>query len=106
MNLICPNLQGTPNSIFATIDHDVHRRRRNAYSNFFSKQSIRKYSSAVQSCVDKLCSRPADHKKQGKKLNLSHAWSAFTGDVVTEYSFPASYGLLDHPEFSLEYYEL
>ncbi|KAL6718220.1 hypothetical protein ACLMJK_004308 [Lecanora helva] len=80
---------GTPNSILATIDHDVHRRRRNAYANFFSKQSIRRYSSVVQSCVDKLCARFAEHEVQGKKINLSHAWSAFTGNVVTEYTnFP------------------
>lgn len=97
---------GTPNSILATIDHDVHRRRRNAYANFFSKQSIRKYSSVVQSCVDKLCARLDKHKRRGKKINLSHAWSAFAGDVVTEYSFPAPYGLLDQPDFAPEYYEL
>ena len=97
---------GTPNSILATIDHDVHRRRRGAFANFFSKGRIREYSSVVQSCVDKLCNRISEHAKQGKKINLMHAWTAFTGDVVTAYSFPASYGLLDQPDFAPEYYEL
>ncbi|KAL8934452.1 MAG: hypothetical protein Q9216_005910 [Gyalolechia sp. 2 TL-2023] len=97
---------GTPNSIVATVDHDVHRRRRNAYSNFFSKQSIRKYSPVVQSCVDKLCRRLEEHRSTGRKINLMHAYTAFTGDAVTAYSFPASYGLLDQPDFAPDYYEL
>ena len=97
---------GTPNSIIATLDHDVHRRRRNAYANFFSKQSIRRYSPVVQSCVDKLCGRLKEHQSAGEKINLMHAFTALTGDVVTEYSFPASYGLLDQADFAPEYYEL
>lgn len=105
---------GTPNSILSTIDHDLHRRRRNAYSTFFSKQSIRKYSSVIQSCVDKLCGRLDECKLLGKRVNLMHAMTAFTGDVVTAYSFPKSYGLLDRPDFvprdqpdfAPEYYEL
>ena len=97
---------GTPNSILATLDHDVHRRRRNAYSGFFSKQSIRKYSSALQATTDKLCSKFREHQSRGEKINLMHAWSAFTGDVVTEYSFPSSYGLLDQPNFAPDYFEL
>lgn len=97
---------GTPNSILATIDHDVHRRRRNAYANFFSKQSIRKWSSVVQSNVDKLCMRLEEHRSSGKKVNLMHAYTAFTGDVVSAYSFPQSYGQLDRPDFAPEYYEL
>ncbi|KAL8720014.1 MAG: hypothetical protein Q9225_003059 [Loekoesia sp. 1 TL-2023] len=97
---------GTPNSIIATVDHDVHRRRRNAYANFFSKQSIRKYSPVVQLCVDDLCRRLEEHRSAGRKVNLMHAWTAFTGDVVTEYSFPASYGLLDRSDFAPEYYKL
>ncbi|KAL9001945.1 MAG: hypothetical protein Q9188_005103 [Gyalolechia gomerana] len=97
---------GTPNSILATVDHDVHRRRRSAYSNFFSKQSIRKYSPIVQSCVDKLCRRLQEHRSTGRKVNLMHAYTALTSDVVTEYSFPASYGLLDQPDFAPDHYEL
>lgn len=97
---------GTPNSILATIDHDVHRRRRHAYSNFFSKQSIRKYSSVIQACVDKLCTRLEEHRSSGKKVNVMHAWTAFTGDVVSAYSFPAPYGLLDRADFAPEFFEL
>ncbi|KAL8726449.1 MAG: hypothetical protein Q9181_006046 [Wetmoreana brouardii] len=97
---------GTPNSILATIEHDVHRRRRNAYSNYFSKQAIRKYSNVIHAAVDKLCAKFEECKKDGKKINLMHAYTAMTGDVVTEYCFPKSYGLLDKPDFAPEYHDL
>ena len=64
---------GTPNSILATIEHDVHRRRRSAYANYFSKQSIKKYSNVIQSAVDKLCARFEQHYKEHKRINLMHA---------------------------------
>ena len=35
-----------------------------------------------------------------------HAYTALSGDIVTEYCFPKSYGLLDQPEFAPDYYEM
>ena len=97
---------GTPNSILATIEHDVHRRRRNAYANYFSKQSINRYSNVIQAAVDKLCDKLSECGKGHKKINLMHAYTAMTGDVVTEYCFPKSYGLLDQPDFAPDYHDL
>lgn len=97
---------GTPNSILATLDHDLHRRRRQPYLNFFSKQSIRKYSSVIQSTADLLCSNLAQHQALGTKINLMHAWTAFAADIVTGYSFPHSYALLDSPDFAPDFTEL
>ena len=97
---------GTPDSILATIDHDRHRRRRNAYSNYFSKQSIRKYSNIIQSAVDKLCDCLREDLTQGRTVNLVHAYSAMAGDVVSGYCFPDSYHLLDKPGFAPEFSEL
>ncbi|KAL8821025.1 MAG: hypothetical protein Q9223_000864 [Gallowayella weberi] len=97
---------GTPNSILATIEHDVHRRRRNAYANYFSKQSIQRYSGVIQSTVDKLCAKFEDAIRDGKKINLMHAYTAMTGDVVTAYCFPKPYGLLDQTDFAPDYYDL
>ena len=64
---------GTPNSILATIEHNVHRRRRSAYANYFSKQSIKKYSNVIQAAVNKLCAKFEQHCKEHKKINLMHA---------------------------------
>ncbi|KAL8866520.1 MAG: hypothetical protein Q9174_006256, partial [Haloplaca sp. 1 TL-2023] len=97
---------GTPNSILATVPHDIHRRRRAAYSNYFSKQSITRYSSVIASAVSTLCLKFEESAKAGKKINLMHAYTAMTGDIVTEYCFPEPYGLLKHPNYAPEYYEL
>ena len=97
---------GNPNSILTTIEHDVHRRRRSAYANYFSKQSINRYSIVIQAAVDKLCNRFSEHQKAGKRINLMHAYTAMTGDVVTGYCFQKAYGLLDQPDFAAEYHDL
>lgn len=99
-------MTGTPNSILATVEHDAHRRRRNAYANYFSKQSIRSYSNAIQAAVDKLCLKLRENTKSGKPVNLLHAYSAMTGDIVTGYCFPEAYGLLDKPDFGADFYNL
>ena len=95
-----------PDSTLATIDHDLHQRRRNAYINYFHPLSIRKYSILIQTSVDKLCARLKEFKMKGEKVNLVHAYSALAGDVVTGYCFPESYHLLDEPYFAPEFSEL
>ena len=97
---------GAPNSILTTVDHDIHRRRRNAYANYFSKQSIRNYSTVIQAAVDKLCFKLQERSKFGKPVNLLHAYSAMTGDIVTGYCFPEAYGLLDKPDCGADFHEL
>ena len=45
-----------------------------------------------------MCARMRQISKSGKPVNLLHVYSAMTGDVVTGYCFPESYGLLDEPD--------
>ncbi|KAL8662026.1 MAG: hypothetical protein Q9202_005080 [Teloschistes flavicans] len=97
---------GTPHSILATIEHDVHRRRRSAYANYFSKQSIKRYSSTIQEAVMKVCDRFEEHRMKGRTVNLMHAYCAMAGEVVSGYCFPKSYGLLDQPDFAPDYHAL
>ncbi|KAL9012150.1 MAG: hypothetical protein Q9173_003063 [Seirophora scorigena] len=64
------------------------------------------YSSVIQACVDNLCTRLEEHRSSGKKVNLMHAWTAFTGNVVSTYYFPAPYGLLDRSDFAPEFFKM
>ena len=89
---------GTPDAILSTLDHDVHRRRRNAYDKYFSRQSVRSYSEVIQATVDKLCLRMREISKSGSTVNLWPVYSAMTADVVTGVCFPESYRLLDGPD--------
>ena len=79
-------MAGAPNSILTTVDHGIHRRRRNAYANYVSKQSIRSYDNVMQAAVNKLCLRLRENMKSGKPVNLLHATSTVTGDIVKSVS--------------------
>lgn len=57
----------------------------------------------IQTSVEKIYARMREHAAKGDPVNLVHAYSAFTGDVVTAYCFPESYNLLDKPDFSPEF---
>ena len=91
-------MAGAPDGILTTVEHDIHRRRRNAYDKYFSKQSARNHSNVVQATVDKLCKRMRQISKSGNPVNLFYVYSAMTADVVTGYCFPETYGLLDEPD--------
>lgn len=97
---------GTPNSILATMDHDVHRRRRNAYANYYSKQFIKRYSNVIQIAFDRLCTMFENYNGSGKKISLLHAYTTLAGDIAREFCFPKSYDLLDRPNLAPDYFEL
>ena len=91
-------ITGTPEAILATVDHNVHRRRRNAYDKYFSKQSIRSNSNVLQAAVDKSCARMRQISKSVGSVNLFAIYSAMTADIASGYCFPEAYHLLDEPD--------
>ena len=91
-------MTGTPDAILATVDHDIHRRRRNAYDKYFSKQSIRNNSHVIQAAVEKVCARMRQISKSEHSVNLFAVYSALTADVASGYCFPEAYHLLDEPD--------
>ncbi|CAF9914838.1 hypothetical protein IMSHALPRED_002255 [Imshaugia aleurites] len=90
-----------PGSLVGTLDHDVHRKRRAAVLPFFSKQKIYALEPVITSMVDKLCEKMEDYRKSGEVLPLRNALHCFAVDVVGEYCFAESGGLLDRPKFAL-----
>ncbi|KAI1156181.1 cytochrome P450 [Nemania diffusa] len=71
---------GTPNSMVATMDHDMHRRRRNAVNTFFSTASIQRLEPIMQDHISRI-------------------------DVITIYAFGDSFGFLDEPDLGRPYFE-
>ncbi|KAI4195466.1 MAG: hypothetical protein LQ346_003430 [Caloplaca aetnensis] len=93
------------NSAFDTLDHDKHRMRRAPWNPYFSKQAISRIQPLlIQSAVDKLCDRLAEHQAAGKPVIMTNAYASLTTDVISEYSFPEGYDLLSRPEFDGEHY--
>ena len=84
-----------------TLDHDIHRMRRAAVLPFFSKQKIYALEPVITSTVDKLCEKVQDYCKSGEIMPLRNAFHCFAADVIGEYCFAESGGLLDKPGFAL-----
>jgi cytochrome P450 len=94
------------NSAFDTLDHDKHRMRREPWNPYFSKQSVSRLQPLlIQTAVNKLCDRLAEHQAAGKPVIMTHAYACLTVDVISEYSFPIGYRLLDRPEFDSKNYQ-
>lgn len=94
-----------PGSSVGTIEHDLHRKRRMAVLPFFSKTKIYALEPVIQSTIDRLCNRIEDYVKSGQPLNLRNAYKCFAADVVAEYCFAESGGLIDKPDFSLGHWK-
>lgn len=90
-----------PGSLVGTLDHDIHRRRRAAVLPFFSKQKIYALEPVITATVEKLCDKLQDYRKNGSPVPIRNAFHCFAADVVAEYCFAESGGLLDTPDFGL-----
>ena len=94
-------------SIFGTVQHDHHRLRRAPINPFFSKKSISAIEPLIQSKVDLLCTAlgeyapgGSDENRAGKEIELGLAYMSLTLDVISQFAFGKTYGLLNLPGFS------
>lgn len=90
---------GNALSMLGTVPHEHHRIRRGALSPYFSKRSVTNLEPMIQSNIDILCRRFREFQRAKKPVNLYYAFAALTMDIITEYSFARSYGMLETPEF-------
>ena len=97
---------GNCDMAFTTVNHSVHRHRRGAFSKFFSKMSVRRLQPEIQSRVDRLCDKLSEKVDTGLPVDMAHAYSALTQDVITEYCFSNCRNVLEAEEFSPWYYKL
>ena len=91
---------GSTDMTFGTVGYTLHRRRRGAFSNFFSKASVRKLQPVIQSLVDRLCEKLLEKTDAGEPVNMVHAYSALTQDIITEYCFSSCRNVLEMENFS------
>lgn len=64
-------------SVGGTINHDLHRKRREALNPFFSRRSVTTMESMVAQKVQQLHQRLEVHMKQQTSINLSDVYFAF-----------------------------
>ena len=91
----------TRENAFKTVQHDLHKQRRNQISPFFSKASVRTLEPLILSKVNKLCDRL---EEQRGVVSLTHAFVALTVDIISRVCFGDSYGYLDNEHFARDWY--
>lgn len=80
---------------FGTVDHDLHRLRRIPLARFFSRAMITRLEPEIQVLVQKLCDKLLSQSGDGEVFDVTMAYSCFTSDAISGYSFGESFGLLD-----------
>ncbi|KAL4990946.1 cytochrome P450 [Aspergillus falconensis] len=97
---------GNNTSAFATVRHEHHRLRRSALNPLFSKSAIQRLRPQMQNTLAQLCSRLDGFTFTGKDVDLGIALTAFAADVITEYCFGQSLGLIGKDDFGKEWIEM
>ena len=81
-------------SVFGTVSHDEHRRRRRAINGFMAKQILRCSEDRMRECADLLCT--AIRKQYGAQgyCEFRINFMAYATDVVSEFTLGKPFGLL------------
>ncbi|KAK3336174.1 cytochrome P450 CYP542B3 [Cercophora scortea] len=92
---------GADESSVGTAEHDLHRVRKTALNHFFSTQSVRNLQPIIEERVNALLARFSDHatRSSDQPLDVLYPFSAFTNDVICEYSFAKSDHLTEEPDY-------
>ncbi|KAJ3499440.1 hypothetical protein NLG97_g337 [Lecanicillium saksenae] len=86
----------------ATVEHDLHRTRKNAVVKFFSRAQVSELEVVVHDGVQRLCEKLLNFRGQGP-FELADAYSCFTCDMITGYCFGEDTGFLDQPGWEPNY---
>ncbi|KAF7126040.1 hypothetical protein CNMCM5793_002399 [Aspergillus hiratsukae] len=94
-------------SHLATIEHDLHRKRRKPLDPYFSRAGVTKLEPMVAELCEKLIiERFGSFRGTGKVVRLDHAFTAFSGDVINRLCIDDPPNLVDDPEFSPAWFNL
>ncbi|ETS86904.1 hypothetical protein PFICI_00732 [Pestalotiopsis fici W106-1] len=88
-----------PGSTLCTAPHDLHKVRRLALNNFFSKAKVIARQDIIQRNVAKLCDRITE--LNGNTFDLGAAISAVARDIACQYIINKTYGALDKDDFNV-----
>ena len=94
------------NQILQTMDHDLHRKRRQPMSTYFSKRRIQTLEPVIKEKVDRLILRLSQACQSGDMVNLSYVYSGLTMDVISGYCFGEDMHSLDRDEFGREWLDM
>jgi hypothetical protein len=90
---------GANTMTFTTAKSSLHAIRRTPLNPMFSKRSIAKFEPIIRDKVELMSKGITASKENRDILVLSNAFSAYAGDVITEYCFGFCYNHLESPGF-------
>ncbi|KAL8663897.1 MAG: hypothetical protein Q9202_003446 [Teloschistes flavicans] len=94
-------------SHLATIGHDLHRKRRKPLDPYFSRVGVQKLEPMVADLCERLViGRFERFKGTGKVVRFDHAFTAFSGDVISRLCVDDPPNLVDDPDFSPGWFDL
>jgi cytochrome P450 len=97
---------GTPSSMVTTVEHDIHRQRRNAVAGFFSTASIRQLEPIIRGTMSKLLERLEATAQEGSPpIQIHHVFKACTSDVITKYAFGENFAFMERADFGKPYFD-
>lgn len=94
-----------PHSIVSTIDHDLHRQRRNALNSFFSVASVRRLEPIMKSYLTKMMARLEQSGKSGEVVQIHHVFMACASDIITQYAFGECLNFIDEWDYGRWYFQ-
>ncbi|KAI5357965.1 putative cytochrome P450 [Septoria linicola] len=96
---------GNSSSVFTTSDPTQHKARRAPLNYMFSRQAILNFESVVQKKLDIFCRGLEKSNETGSVCKITEAFSAFAGDVVTNYCFGYDYDHLSLDGFTDSFHD-
>ena len=87
------SISSVEQALFSTINHDVHRMRRNALAKFFSRAQVTKLETKVHKLAERLCEKILTIGEEAP-FNVTTAYSLLSSDVISDYCFGESIGLV------------
>jgi cytochrome P450 len=92
-------------SMLEAVDHDLHKMRRGAANNFFSKRSVQSLEPLIVRSVDTLIER-LKTESGDKVVNLNNAYAAMAMDIICAYCFGTNMDSLSNPVYGKEWLDM
>ena len=90
---------GMPTSIMATVEDDLHRKRRGILNPYFSKRSMLDLEPLIHERISKLCLRLEEAMHQGQVVNLDSAFAALSADIISFHFYGQHFDYLSIKDF-------
>ncbi|OJD24340.1 hypothetical protein ACJ73_04297 [Blastomyces percursus] len=93
------NKFGMKDVTFTTPEHGLHRERRAALGQIFSRRTVLNFEPIIHQHAELLCERISQSAGSRQPLVVSDAYPCFSGDTIMKYALGFNYKQLESPNF-------